>query len=213
MAASRRTGLAVVAVVIAACGIPVEPVSIPGDGVLDCDEGQVHRDAGITVSGRTEQEVVAAALEEWTGADAELLEVPADQLWTAVNDGRDVAIAYPELTGDGTWVVHDVRICGEPDVGPAAIDGELDCANPDTSWVVQASIDQTIPGNPSAEGAIREVLEHYRERHGGDVVFIDEDTGSLVVGDREQVVVPFAMAIPAGGWAVVSVFGCEGYEP
>ena len=67
--------------------------SASGGGALDCDEGQVHRDAGIAVSASTEQEVLGAALAEWVDAGAE----PApDESWAGVNDARDVAIAYPE---------------------------------------------------------------------------------------------------------------------
>ncbi|MFV2000733.1 MAG: hypothetical protein ACC654_10265, partial [Acidimicrobiia bacterium] len=149
-----------------------------GDGILDCAPGQVVRAADVDVSAATRILVAAQALEEWTTRGAILWDLPSLELWSAVLDGEDVAIAFPELNGDGTWVVHDVQTCGEPESGPAGIDGELDCAT-DSSWVMQGSIDPTIPGLPSAEEAVRSSLDWYAERYGGDIVVVSDGVGSL----------------------------------
>jgi hypothetical protein len=162
------------------------------------------------VSGSTEAEVVEYALAKWVEGGAEIVELPEDESWAAVQDNRDVAIAYPEVEGNGTWVVHDVQVCGEPEMGPAPIDGTLDCAN-EASWVIQASFDPDIPGDPNPDDAVLEALGPYQDARGGEIVFIDENTASLVVEDREQVVAS-AIAVPAGGWAVSTVSGCEGYD-
>ena len=206
-----QSALVAVAVMLSACGADSVERSASGDGALDCDEGQVHRDAGIAVSAATEQEVLGAALAEWVDAGAELIELVPDESWAAVNDGRHVAIAYPQRNGDGTWTVHDVRVCGEPDVGPAPLDGSLDCAN-DVRWGFQGSRDPNSPGHPTPEEAVLEIMQPYQDQHGGELVFIDDNTGSLVVDDREQVVAR-ADAISAGGWFVSGVSGCEGYNP
>ncbi len=91
-----------------------------------------------------------------------------------------MAIAYAEIDGTGTWVVHDVRTCGEPETGPAAIDGGLDCAS-ESRWNIELTLDPTIPGLPKAAEAIRSALEPYVDRHGGEIVLIGDSTGSLVV--------------------------------
>ena len=114
---------------LSACGSGSNGASVVSDGVLDCLDGQVVRSAQIAVSAESELAVVGAALAKWTDEGGSLVELPVDESWYVVLDGRDVAIAYPEIDGTGTWVVHDVRTCGEPETGPAAIDGGLDCAN------------------------------------------------------------------------------------
>jgi len=209
MARPVRFVLVLLAVVLAACGTSAES-SASGDGVLDCDEGQVHRGADTRVSGSTETEVVEDALAEWVEEGAEILELPGDESWAAVENGRDVAIAYPEVEGDGAWVVYDVQVCGEPDTRPAPTDGSLDCAN-EAGWNMQASFDSDIPGDPNPEDAALKMLQAYQDAHGGEIVFIDDNTASLVVDDREQVVVT-AVEVPGGGWAVSTVSGCEGYD-
>jgi len=210
MTARVRSVLVLLLVVLAACGTPAE-LSASGDGVLDCDNGQVHRRAGIRVSGSTEAEVVEDALAEWVEEGAEIVELAGDESWAAVEDGRDVAIAYPEVEGDGAWVVYAVEVCGEPDTGPAPTDGSLDCAN-EANWVMQAGFDPDIPGDPNPEDAALKMLQAYEDAHGGEIVFIVDNTASLVVDDREQVVAT-AVEVPAGGWAVSTVSGCEGYGP
>jgi len=204
-----RSVLVLLLLAVAACGTPAES-SASGDGALDCDEGQVHRDAGIRASGSTETEAVEDALAEWVGEGAEIVELAGDESWAAVEDGRDVAIAYPEVEGDGAWVVHDVRVCGEPDTGPAPTDGSLDCAN-EASWVIQGSFDPDIPGDPNPEDAVLEMIQPYQDAHGGEIVFIDDNAASLVIDGREQVVA-LAIELQAGGWAVSTVSGCEGYD-
>ncbi|MEX0797026.1 MAG: hypothetical protein WD274_10055 [Acidimicrobiia bacterium] len=209
MTAVARSVLVLLLVVLTTCGTPAEP-SASGDGVLDCYEGQVHRGADIRVSGSTETEVVEDALAEWVEEGAEIVERSGDESWAAVENGRDVAIAYPEVEGDGAWVVHDVQVCGEPDTGPAPTDGSLDCVN-EASWIMQASFDPEIPGDPNPGDAALKMLQAYQDGHGGEIVFIDDNTASLLIDDREQVVAT-AIEVPAGGWAVSTVSGCEGYD-
>lgn len=208
MTAPIRSALVVLLIALAACGTPAES-SASGDGVLDCGEGEVHRGAGIRVSGSTEAEVVDKALAEWVEEGSEIVELAADESWAAVKDGRDVAIAYPEVEGDGSWVAV-MEVCGEPDTGPAPTNGSLDCAN-EANWSMQASFDPDIPGDPSPEDAVLDVIRPYQDAHGGEIVFIDENTASLLVDDREQVVAS-AVELPAGGWAVSTVSGCDRYD-
>lgn len=75
---------------------------------------------------------------------------------------------------------------------------------------MQASFDPDIPGDPNPEDAVLEILQPYQDAHGGEVVFIDDNTASLIVDDREQVAT--AIEIPAGSWAVSTVSGCDGYD-
>lgn len=209
MTARVGTAFVLPLLALAACGTPAESLA-SGDGVLDCGEGEVHRGADVRVSGATEAEVVEEALGEWVEDGAEIVDLAEDESWAAVQDGRDVAIAYPEVEGDGTWVVHGVQVCGEPETGPAPTDGELDCPN-EAGWVMQASFDPDIPGDPNPEDAVLEAIQPYQDAHGGEIVFIDESTASLVVDDREQVLAS-AIELPAGGWAVSTFSGCEGYD-
>lgn len=203
---------AALAVVLGGCAaVEGDTVSFtPGDGVLDCDDGQVVRAVGITASAGTELEVVESALERWIREDAEVVQLPADESWVAVLDGRDVAIVYPEVDGTGAWVTHDVQTCDEPAEGSGAIDGELDCVN-DYRWTMQGSIDPSVPGFPTEEEALTMALEPFVFAHDGEIVFVDETVGSLVVDQREQVVAR-AGEVPAGGWTVLVVEACEGFE-
>ena len=207
----RSCRIAVIAAVVwlTACAAPsVETVS--GDGTLDCDDGQVAQSVGVSSSASTEQEVVEAALAEWADAGAELVEFPETESWAAVVDGRDVAVVVPELNGDGSWFISNVSLCGDPDVGPAEIDGQLDCAY-DESWIEQGSFDPDIPGDATAEEAIQASLAPHQERYGGEII-VNETTGSIVVDGREQVVA-LATEVPAGGWAVATVSGCGAFNP
>ena len=197
--------------VLNACGSSANNASfVSGDGVLDCLDGQVVRSADIDVSAESELKAVAAALGRWTAEGADLVELPADESWSAALDGRDVAIAYPEVDGTGTWVVHDVRTCGEPETGPAVIDGKLDCSS-DISWSVQGSVREDTAGSPTPQVELEQSLSPYLARHGGEVVVVEDQIGSLVVEGRE-VVVSIATEAPAGGWIVLTTGGCEGYE-
>ncbi|MFQ5523357.1 MAG: hypothetical protein ACE5F5_07240 [Acidimicrobiia bacterium] len=201
----------VFAIIVVACGQAAISSTEGGDGILDCEQGRVTRGAGIEVRGATEEEVVEEALREWKSQGAALLEFPEAEVWSAVLDGRDVAVAVVEQNGDGTWVSHDVSVCGEPETGPAPIDGKLDCAN-GYRWVMQAGIDPSVTGQPTPEEALRSALEPLVSRYGGEIAFVDDDTASIVVHGREQVTAD-AAEVPEGGWAVSSVEGCEGFEP
>jgi hypothetical protein len=202
-------GLAL-ALVLAACGQAATSSPGGGDGSLDCDPGQVTQGAGIFAEGETERDVAEEALRTWTDQGAALVEFPEAEVWSAVLEGRDVAVAVVELEGDGTWVTHDVTICGEAETGPAPIDGRLDCPN-GYRWYMQAGIDPSVPGLPTPEDALRAALEQFQARYGGEIVLIDEKTASLVVDGREQVTTS-AIEAPAGGWTVGAVEGCEGFE-
>lgn len=198
---------------VASCGGDTAAVAGPdaaGDGRLDCDEGEVTRGADIEVFGDSENEAVALALQQWTLTGAALVAIPADESWSAVIDGRDVAIAYPERNGDGRWTVHGVSTCGPPRTGPAPLDGDLDCAN-DARWGWQGSIDPTVPGLPTAGDALLSGLQPFLDKHGGKFVPIDDRVASVVVDDREQVVA-VATEVEAAGWVVTSISGCQGFE-
>lgn len=212
MRVTRSCGMAVIVAVIwlTACGSPGEEMT-SDDGVLDCADGQVAQSTGVTSSASTEREVVEAALAEWADSGAEIVEFPDTESWSAVLDGDDVAVVVPELNGDGSWFIGDVSVCGDPDIGPADIDGQLDCAN-DESWFEQGSLDPDTPGDPTAEGAIRASLVPYQERYGGEIILVDERTGSIVVEGREQVI-SLASEVSAGGWGVATVSGCGALNP
>jgi len=181
-----------------------------GDGTLDCLDGQIIRAVDIETAGSSERAVIVDALAQWTSQGAVLVVLPSRGLWSAVLDGSDVAIALAELNGDGTWVVQDVQTCGEPETGPAEIDGELDCAS-DSSWGMMGAIDPTIPGVATSEEAVRSSLEWYADRYGGEIVLIGDGVGALVVDQREQVVAR-AIEVAAGGWVVTTLLGCDGFD-
>jgi hypothetical protein len=187
----------------------VEPVA--GDGVLDCGSGQVARGADVRESADTEHAVVAAALAQWTDAGGSLVELPADESWSVVVDGRDVAVAYPEVEGTGAWVVQSVQVCGEPETEAALIDGELDCINDDTEFSMQGSVPPDATGPPTPEEELRMFLSQWRNEYGGEIVVVGETTGSLVVDGREQVVA-HASPAPAGGWNVLTTLFCESFR-
>jgi hypothetical protein len=201
-----------VGLVVASCGgeTTIAGPAASGDGLLDCHEGEVTQGAGIEVFADSEDEAVALALQQWTSTGAVLVALPADESWSAVVDGRDVAIAYPERNGDGRWTVHAVSTCGPPVTGPAPLDGSLDCAN-DAGWGQQGSIDPTVPGLPTPGDALLSALQPFLDKHGEKYVSIGEGTASIVVDDREQVVA-VATEVDAGGWVVTSISGCQGFE-
>jgi len=95
---------------------------VGGDGILDCPDGELPRGADIEASAADEQAVVASALARWAEGGAELVALPAAQSWTAVVEGRDVAVVVPERSGDGSWTVRDVLVCGAPATGAAPLD-------------------------------------------------------------------------------------------
>lgn len=176
------------------------------DGVLDCGRGEIPRAGNASGSGDTEQDAVENALITWLEDGASLANPTEAEVWSAVVDGNEVAIGIPERGGDGKWVVADVQVCGEPETGPADIDGSLDCAG-EMVWTEQAMFDVDTRGEATPELAVRLDLDRHRERLGGEIVLIDDNTGSLVVDEREQVVA-FATAAPAGGWVVATTMGC-----
>lgn len=206
MPTTPRLGAVIVGMVLtgllAACGSEVDLSAGGGDGSLDCVGAQVERGAHAVVEAESESVAVSEALAEWTEAGGTVVE--GDEFWYVILDGRDVAIAQPERNGDGSWTATLIT-CGEPETGPAPIDGVLDCAD-EREWIEQAGVDGTVPGLPSPEEAVREVLGPYQQSSGGEIV-LDGNTGSLVVEDREQVVVR-AIEVPAGGWGVETTTWC-----
>ena len=164
------------------------------------------RDGGVNVSAAAEDAVVSLALDPLMTSSSELTRV--DGLWAIVVDGREVALALPERNGDGSWVVHDVRVCGAANTLPAAIDGSLDCAS-DVMWGMQGSPDPSVPGEVSAAEAVNAALETYQTQLGGEIRFQPPSAGTLIIDQREQIVVR-ASKVPAGGWSVMNAEGCEG---
>lgn len=211
----RWSGLLVVAgwLLLSSCGddsLTTAGPDVSGDGRIDCSEGQVTQGAAIEVFADSEDDVVALALEQWTSQGATLVALPSDESWAAVLDGRDVAIAYPERNGNGRWTVHAVSRCGAPRNGAAPVDRRLDCVN-DVSWGQQGVVDPTIPGLPTADGALMAALEPFLEQHGGTIVSTDEHHASIVINDREQVWAR-VIEVEAGGWVATTFAGCEGFE-
>lgn len=129
--------------------------------------------------------------------------------WSVIESNREIAVATPEQNGDGTWVVHDVQACGAPKASPAVVDGVLDCVS-DRIWSEQATFALGAKGELDAQVAIAAALKPFNDRYGGEVVFHDTGTGSLVVGGREQVQAR-ASAVPAGGFLIDVVQHCDGF--
>lgn len=90
------------------------------------------------------------------------------------------------------------------------INGELDCQT-DFSWTESGSVPDDAPGFADPTRAIEEYLSPFRDNHGGEVVLVNEHTGSLVLAKRE-VVVGIAEKAPAGGWLVLTGRGCEDFD-
>lgn len=204
----KRAALWMVLMVLLTACTAGEPVAVgPVDGELDCGEEQVPRSVEAAHFGSTQEDVVEEALDEWT-TDGGSIENPPGEYWTAVVDGLEVARALPEQNGDGSWVVHDVTTCGEPDSGPAEIDGELDCAS-DGQWFMQGEVDPDAVGLSSPELAALQMIEQFQRIHGGQIDQI-EDLWVLVLDGREQVKMR-PRELESGGWLVTSVTACEGY--
>ena len=91
------------------------------------------------------------------------------------------------------------------DEPPPAADGALDCLG---GFGAGEGSDPAAPGFPSAEAAIRSILEPYRERDGGEIVLVVEDRGSLVVEQREVATV-LVFLVSEGEWAVARFAACE----
>lgn len=190
-------------------GTVADADTVATDGVLDCRQGEVVRDAGVRVSGGSEKAVVAAALKRWTDQGGSLGEFPSEESWSVVVLGREVAVAIPEREGSGDWVVHDVRMCGNPRTGSSVINGKLDCES-DVEFSVQGSVLPDAQGPPTPAAALESFLAELVSRYGGEMAIVDDATGSLVVEGRETVVA-FATPAPAGGWIVLTALHCEKY--
>lgn len=90
------------------------------------------------------------------------------------------------------------------------IDGQLDCET-DFPWTESGSVQEGAPGFADPRRAVEEYLTPFQDNHGGEVVVLDEHTGSLVLAKRE-VVVGIAEEAPAGGWLVLTGRGCEDFD-
>lgn len=99
-----------------------------------------------------------------------------------------------------------VASCG----APFPIDGELDCET-EFPWTESGSVPEGTPGFGDSALAIEEYLSPFQDNHGGELVTIDEVTGSLVLDSRE-VVVGVATEAPSGGWLVLIGKGCEDFD-
>lgn len=205
---SRVGSLAVGALALVSCAAETTVITAGSpDGVLDCGMGETPRAAAVVAEGDSEQQAVETALTNWLHDGASLANPTESEVWSAVVEGNEVAIAIPEREGDGGWAVRDVQTCGPPRTGPAATDGSLDCAS-EAMWTQQAMIDAETPGEETSENAIRLALAEYLDTRGGEIVIIDHNTGSLVVDEREQVIA-FASIAPGGGWVAATLMGCD----
>ena len=93
----------------------------------------------------------------------------------------------------------------------SSADGALDCMNDDTEFSMQGSVPADATGPPTPEEELRMFLSEWRSKYGGEIVLVDETTGSLVVDGREQVVA-HATPAPAGGWNVLTTLFCESFR-
>jgi hypothetical protein len=66
-------------------------------------------------------------------------------------------------------------------------------------------------GSPTPDAALEGMLGTFLRERGGEVMLFDEGLASLVVDGRE-VAVAIASEAPAGGWIVLTLTGCEGFE-
>ena len=96
------------------------------------------------------------------------------------------------------------------DDGPVKTDGELDCTSL-MQWSLQGAPAPDAMGSVTAEEALRDDLDRYRDRFGGEIEFVREGVGSLVIDGREQVV-SVASRTAGGGWFVTTTSGCESFE-
>lgn len=181
-----------------------------GDGVLDCGDGQVEQSAGITASGIAEAEVAKVALKGWAANGATVKEFTGVGTWSAVKDDKDIAIAIPEQNSDDTWVVTNVDVCGIPVTAAAPLDGVLDCVDAG-DWSFQGSLESSATGVETAELALTDALGPFAEEFGGEIVVVSPTGGSLVINQRELVIVE-ANELDDGTWAVLGGVGCIGYE-
>ena len=207
----RLFGLAL-AFCLVGCTTTVVSVTVGVDGSLDCEAGEVPRSVHGEWSFPTERRVAEASLESFLGAGRLLRQVEPG-LWSVVSssDDREIASSVVEQNGDGLFTAgHEVLSCFQVGDGPAAIDGELDCAD-DYRWGMQPGLDPDAELADSAEAALSDFWERMTTRYGGEVVMVDEFNFSLVLFDREQVVARAGEVTP-GGWALSSAEGCRGFE-
>jgi len=86
-------------------------------------------------------------------------------------------------------------------------DGQLDCAT-DVTWSGFATPEVDAVGSPTPSSAIEDSLSPHREQHGGEVVFVADTQGSLVI-DGAEVVIVYATEALAGGLLINTTTGCE----
>lgn len=198
----------IIGLLLAACSGTASDAG--GDGVLDCGDGQVAQTAGITASGAAEAEVAKVALKGWAANGATVKEFSEVGAWSAVQGGDDIAVAVPEQNADGGWKVSTVDVCGTPITGAAPLDGALDCVDAG-EWSYQGILESSATGVDTAELALTEGLGPFEQQFGGEIVLVGSTTGSLVINQRELVVVE-ANELDDGTWVVLGGIGCIGYE-
>lgn len=92
---------------------------------------------------------------------------------------------------------------------PAA-DGELDCQT-ELTWTEEGSVPEGTAGLAVAADAVDAYLEPFMENHGGEIVMVGDQQGSLVVNGAE-VVGGIASGMSGGGFLVLTGFGCDGFD-
>lgn len=97
--------------------------------------------------------------------------------------------------------------CGEE--RPTA-DGELDC-DPETIWAEEGSVPEGTTGLVVASDAVDAYLAPFVDNHGGEVVMVTPEQGSLLV-DGSEVVTGEASELPGGGFLVLAGAGCAGFD-
>ena len=117
------------------------------------------------------------------------------------------AAPAPDNAGSGPIVSYDP---GRDGSSPFAPDGVLDCPT-DVTWVEQGSVLEGTVGSPTPDAALEEALGAFLRNGSGEVKMLDQGLGSLVVDGRE-VVAAIVTEAPAGGWLVLTLTGCGGFE-
>jgi len=93
-----------------------------------------------------------------------------------------------------------------------ALDGDLDCLT-GIQWNAIFTIAPDASGPDNPEAALDQYLEPLRLRHDLDLVsHVRPGVGSLSVDGRE-VIVAYTVSVPAAGYFVERVKGCEPYSP
>ncbi|MFQ5554177.1 MAG: hypothetical protein ACE5GC_02255 [Acidimicrobiia bacterium] len=212
---TRWAAAAALALVVAACGTGTgqaagEPPErqVPGDGAFDCLPGEEIVRFPAVGTGSGPEDAAAVALAPYLGDRGSVTRSP-DGAFMATVDGRDIGMVVAERVGD-VWSVDGASICFDRQLLPPVLDGDLDCST-DGGWGMQGLLSADASGPPSPVEALQEALGPWQTDFGGDVAMTGPSRASLVLEGRE-VVHAIASEAPAGGWAVTTFQGCEGFE-